>query len=93
MIVRIYQYFFPIFFFLFFQIIYLHNRSENLSLSLKCIRLYPLISRNNKNMEREEKERDYSNSKTTIRKSGIEARERKILAWKRISVQRLVKFH
>lgn len=43
-------------------------------------------------MEREEKERDYSNSKTTIRKSGTEARERKI-PWKRISVQRLVKFH
>lgn len=42
-------------------------------------------------MEREEKERNYS--KTTIRKSGTEARERKMLAWKRISVQRLVKFH
>lgn len=44
-------------------------------------------------MKREEKERNYSNSKTTIRKSGTEARERKMLAWKRISVQRLVKFH
>lgn len=84
---------FSLFSFFFFFKSFIYIIVQRISLSLKCIRLYPLISRNNKNMEREEKERDYSNSKTTIRKSGTEARERKILAWKRISVQRLVKFH